>query len=268
MKNILIPILFLIIILNYSCKKCPECPDVQNNNETVTQIDTVYINENTEGNANIIGRNIPIISQSVDILYYNCGNTLNFDLEEGEAVPDIKASSANVLKSKSDERKFTVVPTGKTCVISCIINNEDSYHKWDRKYKVIKPPKPEIQLLVNGKEYNGASPINKKSNVVLRLKPDADFKASMPRDARYMISNVDLLAQRSLGAPTKIGTYSGLGKDATKGIPIPLGNKLKADTPGTIIYFKIKSIYRMNFQNKKIEEKYADREFYVSAVIK
>jgi hypothetical protein len=83
-----------------------------------------------------------------------------------------------------------------------------------------------------------------------------------------MISNVDLLSQRSLGAPSKVGVFNGNGKDGIKGIPVALGNKLKSDSPGTKIYFKIDKVYRINFQNKKIEEKFADRDLYIGAVIK
>ena len=138
----------------------------------------------------------------------------------------------------------------------------------DVKYKVIKPPKPSIQLLVSGREYNGASPIPKKSSCVVRLKPDADFRAALPKDARYMISKVSLLSQRSLGAPSTVGSYSGSGKDAVKGIPVSLGNKLKSDAPGTKIFFKIDKVYRVNFQNKKVEVRFGDRELYIGAIIK
>jgi len=134
----------------------------------------------------------------------------------------------------------------------------------DVTYKVIKPPKPDILLLVNGKEYNGAAPISKKSNAVVRIKADSDFKAALPQDARYVVNNVSLLAQRSLGAPTKVGAYRSGGET----VKCPLGNKLKADPPGTKIYFKIDKVYRKNFKGKKVEEKFGDRDLYIGAVIR
>lgn len=83
-----------------------------------------------------------------------------------------------------------------------------------------------------------------------------------------MITKVDLLSQRSLGAPTTVDTYNGSGKDAVKGISVELGNALKQDSPGTKIYFKIDKVYRINFQGKNLEEKFGERELYIGAVIK
>ena len=214
---------------------------------------------------------VVITSASVQNLYWNCGNALNVDVPAlGDLYnPKFAASSATVLPSTSDKKKVTIIPTGRECILGVSsLTNGQTIKIDDIKYKVIKPPKPEIQLLVNGKEYNGASPIPSKSNCVVRVKADSDFLSALPKDARYMISNVDLLSQRSLGAPTKVAAYSGGGVDGTKGIPVALGNSLKGDTPGTKIYFKIDKVYRINFQNNKIEENFADRDLFVGAVIK
>ncbi len=103
---------------------------------------------------------------------------------------------------------------------------------------------------------------------MVRLKPDNDFASALPGDARYTIGTIDLLAQKSLGAPTKVGGTSGGGKDAVKGLPVETGGALKSEVPGTKIYFKIDHIYRINFQKKSVEEKFVDRELYIGAVIK
>jgi hypothetical protein len=254
MKNLSFLTLLLCLSFFFSCKVCPDCPTITSENPTINKT---------------IDYKVPITSPALDVLYWQCGNPIDLDLPNNWKLPKISATNADVLQSNSDNRKFTIVPSGKTCVLNNQVTTTDgNLHQWDRKYTVIKPPKPEIELLVNGRLYNGASPISKKSRVVVRLKPNSDFGAALPKDARYQISRIDLLSQRSLGAPTKVGTYSGSGKDAAKGIPISLGNKLKQDTPGTIIYFKIDKVYRVNFQNKKVEEKFPDRMLYLSAVIK
>lgn len=214
---------------------------------------------------------VVITSASVQNLYYNCGNTINVDVPAlGEFYnPKFTATSASVLPSKSDKRKVTIVPTGKKCVLGVSSLTNGQTIKIDNiTYKVIRPPKPSIELLIGNKPYNGAAAINKKSTCRVRLKADPDFRAALPKDARYMISRVDLLSARSLGAPSKVGSYSGSGKDALKGIPVPLGNKLKSDAPGTKIYFRIDKIYRVNFQNKKVQEKFGERDLYIGAVIK
>lgn len=214
---------------------------------------------------------VVITSASVQNLYYKCGNIINVKVPAlGDLYnPVFKASSAEVLKSSNDKTKITIVPSGRKCVLSVSSNTNGSIIKIDDvKYNVIKPPKPSIQLLVNGKEYNGTSPINKKSRCTVRVKPDSDFKAALPKDARYSISQVKLLSQRSLGAPTTVGSFSGNGKNAEKGIPVNLGSKLKSDPPGTKIYFKLEKVYRLNFKNKRVEEKFGEIDLYIGALIK
>lgn len=214
---------------------------------------------------------VVITSASVQNLYWKCGNKLNVDVPAlGELYnPVFKASQAEVIKDKSDKKTVTIVPSGKKCVLSVSSNTNGNVIKVDDvNYKVIKPPRPHLLLIVNGKEYDGVSPISKKSTVSVVVKPDHDFLAALPKDARYSIDKVELLVQRSLGAPTKADTKKGSGKDATKGLQFKLGAKLKQDTPGTKIYFKIHKIYRINFTNKKVEEKFSERDLMMGAVIK
>lgn len=214
---------------------------------------------------------VVITSASVQNLYYNCGNTINVDVPAlGDLYnPKFTASSAKVIPGSSDKKRVTIVPTGRTCVLGVSsLTNGQNIKIDDIKYKVIKPPKPSIELIVNGKPYNGSSPISKKSRCVVRLKADADFKAALPKDARYMMTKIELLSQRSLGAPSKVGSFNGNGKDALKGVPISLGNKLKNDPPGTKIYFEIDDIYRINFQNKKVKESFGERDLLIGALVK
>lgn len=224
-----------------------------------------------EGKYTVRKPEVVITSASVQNLYYNCGNTINVDVPAlGEFYnPVLSATEADVLKTDSDKRKITIVPRGRTCDLSVSSNTNSQMIKIDViKYKVIKPPKPSIVLTVNGQVYNGASPINSKSNCVVKVDADSDFRNALPKDARYMIPKVELLAQRSLGAPTKVSDFSGNGRDAQQGIPISLGNSLKSDPPGTKIYFKIEDVYRINFQNNKIKEQFGERDLYIGAVIK
>ncbi len=214
---------------------------------------------------------VVITSASVQNLYYKCGNTINVDVPAlGDLYsPKFSVSKGKAIPSSNDKKKVTIVPTGRTCVLGVSsVTNGQTIKIDDVKYNVIKPPKPSIELVVNGKVSNGAQPISKKSRCLIRLKADSDFKAALPRDARYAINKVELKVARSLGAPTNAGVYSGNGKNAEKGIPVPLGNKLKSDGPGTKIYFKIDKVFRINFQNAKVEENFGERDLFIGAVIK
>lgn len=214
---------------------------------------------------------VVITSASVQNLYYNCGNTINVDVPAlGEFYnPKFTATSATVLPSSTDKKKVTIVPTGRECILGVSsLTNGQNIKIDDIKYTVIKPPRPTIKLLVNGKEYNGATPIPAKSSCKLVIEPNGDFKAALPKDARYSVTSVDLLSQRSLGAPSKVGAVSGGGKDAVAGIPVDFGNNFKGDAPGTKIFIKVDKVHRINFQNAKVEEQFSDRELYISATIK
>jgi hypothetical protein len=224
-----------------------------------------------EGKYTVRKPEVVITSASVQNLYYNCGNTINVDVPALAEFynPKFTASDAQVLPSSTDKRVITIVPTGKVCILGVSsLTNGQNIKIDDIKYKVIKPPRPLIVLEVLGKEYNGASPIPSKANCVVKIRPDADFRSALPKDARYALDGIDLLSQRSLGAPSKVASFSGSGKDAVAGVPCPLGQALKSDPPGTKIFFKIGHVYRVNFQNKKVEEQFGDRDLYIGAMIK
>lgn len=256
-------ILFLSSLIIFSLFSCDE--QIQNNNNpnnTVYVTDTVFINNNVD-------YKVPILGYPVSTLYYECGNSILFDLPEGLNNVSIEASQAIVQNLDINPRKFTIVPSGTNCNLKCRAYESDgSVHTWERSFNVIKPPRPEIELLVNNRVYDGYSHINKKSKCIVRLKADTHFLNNMPRDARYTITKVDLLVSRSLGAPTKIASYNGNGIDASNGINIDLGNKLRTDSPGTKIYFRIEQIQRVNFQNQKINENFSSRELIIPASIK
>jgi gliding motility-associated protein GldM len=224
-----------------------------------------------EGKYMIRKPEVVITSASVQNLYSNCGNTINVDCPAlGEFYsPRFTATEAQVLPSSTDKRVVTLVPTGKTCILGVSsLTNGQNIKIDDIKYKVIKPPRPEIVLDVLGKEYNGASPIPAKADCKVKIRPDNDFRNALPKDARYAIDEISLLSQRSLGAPAKVASVSGSGKDAVAGVPVSLGSSLRGDPPGTKIFFKIGHVYRLNFQNKRIEEQFGDRDLYIGAIIK
>ena len=210
-------------------------------------------------------------SASVTLLYWKAGNTLHITPHgvPAGAPLQVRASSAEVLPSAADGGKFTIVPTGRNCVVTVDATIDGQrVPLGTRTFRVIKPPKPTLEVRVNNQPYNGLSPISKRSNVVIRVTPDSDFQAALPQDARYTINTVDLLVQRSLGAPTRVGSFSGSGRSGAQGVPVPLGNRLSADTPGAKIYFRVDRVYRVNFKGQNIEEDLSDLTLSPGAVIR
>ncbi|MFK7924869.1 MAG: hypothetical protein AB8H47_23115 [Bacteroidia bacterium] len=224
-----------------------------------------------EGQFTVRKPEIVITSAAIQLLYLQCGNDVNIDVPAlgDQYKPIITASSAQVIPSKSVAKKFRIVPTAKTCRLTVNSNTNGQKIKiGDVDYKVIRPPKPTIDMAVNGKATSGATPVPKTSRVAVRLVPDSDFRSNLPEDARYMISSIDVLAQLSLGPPTKVNSISASGKDATKPIAISLGTQVRQARPGTKVFIRINNIYRINFANKRVEEKFTEVERMLSIVVK
>ncbi|MEL6652696.1 MAG: GldM family protein [Bacteroidota bacterium] len=230
-----------------------------------------YDNLTVEGQFVVRKPEIVVTSAAIQVLYLQCGNDVNIDVPAlgDQYKPNITASSAQVIPSKSVAKKFRIVPSAKTCRVTVnSITNGKKIKIGDVDYKVIRPPKPTIDMAVNGKPTSGATPVPKTSRVQVRLVPDADFRSNLPEDARYMISSIDVLAQLSLGPPTKVNSVSASGKDATKAIAVSLGTQVRQARPGTKVYIRINNIYRINFANKRVEEKFTEVERMLSIVVR
>ncbi len=183
--------------------------------------------------------------------------------------PVIAASGgADVISDPGNKKVFTIVPLGKECIVGVSSNTNGQTLKIDDvKYSVISPPKPSIQVLVNGKPYDGVTPIPKKSTVGVKIVPDKDFIEKLPGDARYEVNSIRVLVQRGLSVPKEATSANATGKDARLGISIPLGVSLQNDDPGTKIYFEVDKVLRINFKNQKVEENFSNTEKLIGAVI-
>lgn len=214
---------------------------------------------------------VVITSKSVQNLYRACGNKINIDVPAlGDLYnPVITATGgADVIQDPGNKKVFTIVPQGKECIVGVSSNtNGQSLKIDDIKYSVIGPPRPAIQLIANGKPYDGTTPIPKKSNLSLKIVPDKEFMEKLPADARYEVGQVTVKVARGLGAPKTVLSQSGDGKDARVGISLALGVSLQNDDPGTKIYIEVDKILRVNFKNQKIEESFGMTERIIGAVI-
>ena len=211
---------------------------------------------------------IVITSAAVQNLYRSCGNSVNIDVPAlGDYYnPDVKVSSGNIQQSKDSKKKWLIMPEGKNCDVTVnSVTNGRSVNIGVVKYKVIEPPKPSLEMLVNGKAYNGSSPIPKTSRILVKIKPDVEFRAALPNDARYGITTIDVLGQLSLGPPRKVGTSRG-GR-AEGGIKVSLPTEIRQARPGTKVYVRVNEVYRLNFRGqKKPDKRFSELERTLSLV--
>ena len=216
---------------------------------------------------------IIVRSAAIQILYRNCGNEVEIDVPSlGQYYqPLITAQGASVIQSKKEQTKFRIVPTTKQCVLSVKNNvNGNKMEIGTIQYKVIEPPRPQIQMAVNGRVYNGRSLVPKTSRVAVRLIPDPDFKNALPEDAKYGVRSIDVLAQLSLGPPTKVNSVRGSNRVDERPIGVSLGIKVRQSArPGTKVYIRLNDIYRINALGKQIPEKrFKEMERTKSLIVK
>lgn len=201
---------------------------------------------------------VVITSASVQNLYRNCGNAINIAVPAlGDYYnPKVGITGGGVVnQSQESKQKFLIVPTGRKAILNVSsLTNGQTVKIDDVAYNVIEPPKPSIEMKVNGKLYNGTSPIPPTSRIQVAIKADPEFKAALPRDARYSVDQIEVLAALSLGPPTRVESARG-SSDMEKGVAVRLGTRVRQAGRGTKVFVRIDKIYRINYKGKKIEDK-------------
>ncbi len=224
-----------------------------------------------EGTFTVRKPEILITSAAVQNLYRACGNTVNIDVPAlGDYYnPDVKVSSGSVQQSKNSIKKWMIAPEGRSCYVTVSsVTNGQSVNIGAVKYKVIEPPKPNIEVLVNGRVYDGSTPIPKTSRVLVRIVPDEEFRAALPNDARYGISTVDVLIQDDGSSrPRHVGTIEG-GR-AEQGIAIDLSSEVRNATGSVKVYLRVNEVYRLNYRNqKKPDKRFSEMERTLGVAIR
>lgn len=219
-----------------------------------------------EGQFTVRKPEIQVRSKELQLLYKSCGNTVIVDAPSlGELYnPDFSRSSGGrVLPNSNNRKEITIVPSNRQFKLSVYTKTNGQNIKLDElNYKVIRPPKPRVAVFTGSGEHNGMAPVSKRSSVKVRVLPDVEFKASLPRDARYKADKVRLLFSSGIGAPREITSKS--GANIMNGVTINLNQgAVKNAVPGDKVYIQVEGIRRVNFQNKNIEESIplADRTF-------
>ena len=130
----------------------------------------------------------------------------------------------------------------------------------DVEYTVIRPPKPTIEAFVGGKPYTGTGFVPKRSGLQIRIKPNADFRSALPKDARYGISGAEVLAQLSLGPPKSVNKVRGINDAVGGSLNVPLGQQVAQARAGTTVFVRLDEVYRINFAGKKVKEGFNELE--------
>ncbi|MCB9233480.1 MAG: gliding motility protein GldM [Bacteroidia bacterium] len=213
-----------------------------------------------EGKFTVRKPEVVIRSRAVQVLYKDCGNEISVDVPalQENYNPDFGGSAGGrIIPVAGSKKDITIVPSARHFDLAVASNTNGQRIKIDNiKYNVIKPPKPSIEILgTNGQAYNGISAISKRGKVKIRVRPDEDFKAFLPKDARYRVKSVKLLYQSGMLPPKTITVINTTNMNIMNGIEVNLyEGDIRQSSPGDRVYIEIDKVFRVNFQNEEVEE--------------
>ncbi len=183
---------------------------------------------------------IQIQSQSVNALYYNCGNALDVQVPAlgNQYNPSFTAKGGDAIKG-SQRGQVTLVPKSRklTMTVSSGGNVVGS-----REFGVRAIPAPTIKVFTSQGEINYKEGIDANTpEIYLRAFADESFAEFLPNDAKFRIAEAEVtLVSGGLGRGSKRTgeTVSLRGMNARK---------------GSTLAIEIKSVQRQNFR-KQVEE--------------
>ncbi len=187
---------------------------------------------------------IQVQSAAVNALYFNCGNELNVQVPAlGNSYnPTFSATGANVIPGSS-KGLVTLVPNSKKVKLTV---NSNGNLIGTQDFPVRGIPIPSLKI------YQGTSEINLKtgltastlSNLKIVIVPDESFRQFLPKDARYKVAEWEIYLAR--------GTRAVSQKRVTN-TEVSVSDFRNLSKPGDRLVIEVKSVKRLNFQNK-VEE--------------
>ena len=187
---------------------------------------------------------IQIQSAAVSALYLNCGNELNVQVPAlGNSYNPAFSVTGGTLISGGSKGLVTIVPNSKKVKLTV---NSNGNLIGTQDFPVRGIPIPSLKL------YQGNGEINLKTGLVAStlstlkvvVVPDESFRQFLPKDARYKVAEWEIyLARGTRAISQKRSTNTEVSISDFRGI----------SKPGDRIVIEIKSVKRLNFQNK-VEE--------------
>ncbi len=183
---------------------------------------------------------IQIQSQSVNALYYNCGNALDVQVPAlGTAYnPSFTAKGGDAIKG-SATGQVTVVPRAQKVTLTVSSNGNVI---GSREFGVRAIPAPEIKVFTSSGEVNQKEGIPFRTpELFLRAIPDESFASFLPNDAKFRVAEAEITL-----------VSGGLGRGSTRA-----GEKVNLRSmngrKGDQYVIEIKKVQRQNFR-KQVED--------------
>ena len=196
---------------------------------------------------------IQIQSQSVNALYYNCGNALDVQVPAlGTSYnPSFSAKGGDAIKGK-ETGQVTVVPRQQKVVLTVFSNGNVI---GTREFGVRAIPAPDIKVFSSAGEVNLKEGIPFRTpELGLRAIADESFASFLPNDAKFRVAEAEItlvsggIGRKSISASDRIN-LRGLG-----------GRK------GDQLSIEIKKVERQNFRKQR--EVFPKHQRYINISLK
>jgi gliding motility-associated protein GldM len=185
---------------------------------------------------------IQVQTQTVQRLYLNCGNELQINVPAlGTAYdPSFSAQGATAIKGQKTGA-VTVIPNAPKVVLSV---SSGGYSIGNETFDVVRVPKPTIAVkgpggaLVNMQKGETASRLR---SIKLEAVPDENFASFLPKDARYRVTEAEIILARG-SRP--------IGKETLSNETANLGRLMSQAKEGDRLVIEVKKVQRMNFRGE------------------
>lgn len=192
------------------------------------------------------------------LLYYQCGNPVNFSFSPFDKYDKFILSSptADVKCSSENPRKWLIIPKQPNfCTIELMQPLLGSYVKQIAEiYPVLMPPAPTLHFLVDGQAYRSGMAVPPAAKINIGVIKDSVFGALRPSDARYELGEVKVWVEAPGQTRQLAGSWDFAGNDASLPQLVELGLLANPPVPGSQVSIEVSAVYRKNFKGKKYLE--------------
>ncbi|MEM7375626.1 MAG: hypothetical protein AAF587_43945 [Bacteroidota bacterium] len=190
-------------------------------------------------------------------LYRYCANDIRIEIPELQEVNNlsISATQAQVTPSQNDPGLFRIYPVGNQAElrVSSFYNGRKSLIS-SIPVQVVTPPKPRIELLVNGEAYEGEVPVSRGSIVEVRVIPNIEFQQMYEEDANYGINSIEVRMQGT-GTQEIVKVENGSENAWLEPVQLSLATyELAPSENGKVIpiIIRVEGLYQKNHMQKRI----------------
>jgi gliding motility-associated protein GldM len=210
-----------------------------------------------KGEFTVVKPVIKIESAAIKIMYKDCGNDIEVSCPAlgNQFNPEFDAKGAKAMQSKTKNTKVRIVPSASECQL--FVYQKDGNNKFEigsEKFRVIPPPVPRVEILVDGKPYDGKSNVGKAQKITVMVEPDKDFASALPEDARYQIKAIKLYYKSGLEDPKLIQTLKASDPAPKPKITFDIMRYVEKPERGAVFIWAVEAVERVNFLKQNVPE--------------